>query len=132
MTLKSAISTSLITPVDVTVNSAIPIGDVIHEFGCGVSHNTSSLVLGGIGYYNISAEFTVTPSAAGTVTITMYEDGIPTASKAMSTAVADASVNMSLNALVKLHCCKLTKRISFVLTGVDSTIESADIVAIKL
>ena len=66
------------------------------------------------------------------VTITMYEDGIPTASKAMSTAVADASVNMSLNALVKLPCYRLSKRISFVLSGVNSTIESADIVAIKL
>lgn len=114
MTLKSAISTSLITPADVTVGNAIPIGDVIHEFGCGTAHNPSSLLLNGIGYYDVSAEFTVTPSATGTVTITMYEDGIPTASKAMSTAVADASVNMSLNALVKLPCYRLSKRISFV------------------
>ena len=90
--------------------------------------------LSGQGYYDIDANFTVTPIAIGTVTITAYADNvaIPGATASETVAAINTTVNLSIDALYRQICPCDDTNITFVLTGVASTVNNSAVMVDKL
>lgn len=90
------------TPTAVAVDGVIPLGSLIRRYGCDVALNGNAVNITGAGYYDVDASVTVTPAAAGTVTITLYKDGVAVpGATASETAAANGTVDLSIPALVR-------------------------------
>nr|DAP96416.1 MAG TPA: hypothetical protein [Caudoviricetes sp.] len=125
MSCKSAIYTAMQTPTAVDVGGVIPLGSLIRRYGCDIRLNGSAVNLTGTGYYDVDASITATLTAAGTVTATLYKDGvaIPGAT-ASETGAASGTVNLNIPALVRQPCCASGAALTLVLTGAAATVNN--------
>ena len=75
----------------------------------------------------------VTPTAAGTVTVTLYQDGVPVPGATASTTVAavDTTVTVPIDAVVRVFNCN-TSALTVVLTGAASTVNNIAVEVNKL
>jgi hypothetical protein len=113
------------TPTAVAVDGVIPLGSLIRRYGCDVALNGNAVNITGAGYYDVDASVTVTPIAAGTVTITLYKDGVAVpGATASETAAANGTVDLSIPALVRQVCCAAGSALTLVLTGVAATVNN--------
>lgn len=125
MSCKSALYAAMQTPSAVAVGGVIPLGSLIRRYGCDVSLNGNAVNITGAGYYDVDASVTVTPAAAGTVTITLYKDGVAVpGATASETAAANGTVDLSIPALVRQVCCAAGSALTLVLTGVAATVDN--------
>lgn len=92
-----------------TSGATVAPGTAQHGFGCSgcgytVQVSGSNINLRSTGYYNIEVGATVTDSAAGNVTLALYQDGnlIAQGSEAIATASDPASI--AFPAGVKVNC----------------------------
>jgi len=133
---KSAIYVANTTTQEVPVDGLINPGNTVRRFGCNIRQINDSINLSGVGYYDLDASFTVAPTAEGEVTITALRDGtvIPGATATETAAAAGDSVNLSISALVREYCpcCDSSSTVTFVLSGVASSITNVSIVIKKL
>ena len=133
---KSAIYTANTTAQNVAVNGSINPGTVIRRFGCNVHMSGSSINLTGTGYYDVDASFTLAPTAAGNVTVTMLKDGVPVpgATATAATSTANNPVNLSISCLVREYCpcADDSSNLTFVLSGTASSITNVSLVIEKL
>lgn len=123
------------TIAEVESGSIINLGNVYRRFGCNVSGNGDGIAIKGAGYYDIDANFSITPSAADTVTVQLYKDGVPvTGARAIASGSADKS--MHITALVREICDKATSVLTFVVTaetaGTTMTIDTVGVVVEKI
>ena len=125
MSCKSALYTAMQTPTAVAVDGVIPLGSLIRRYGCDISLNGNAVNLTGAGYYDVDASITATLTAAGTVTATLYKDGvaIPGATASASGA-ANGVVNLSIPALVRQACCASGSALTLVLIGAAATVSN--------
>ena len=125
MSCKSALYAAMQTPTAVAVDGVIPLGSLIRRYGCDISLNGNAVNITGIGYYDVDASITATLTAAGTVTATLYKDGvaIPGAT-ASATGAASGTVDLSIPALVRQACCAAGSALSLVLTGAAATVNN--------
>lgn len=113
------------TPTAVAVDGVIPLGSLIRRYGCDVALNGNAVNITGAGYYDVDASVTVTPAAAGTVTITLYKDGVAVpGATASETAAANGTVNLCIPALVRQVCCAEGSALTLVLTGAAATVNN--------
>lgn len=113
------------TPTAVAVDGVIPLGSLIRRYGCDVALNGNAVNITGAGYYDVDASVTVTPIAAGTVTITLYKDGVAVpGATASETAAANGTVDLSIPALVRQVCCAAGSALTLVLTGAAATVNN--------
>lgn len=125
MSCKSALYAAMQTPTAVAVDGAIPLGSLIRRYGCDVALNGNAVNITGAGYYDVDASVTVTPIAAGTVTITLYKDGVAVpGATASETAAANGTVDLSIPALVRQVCCAAGSALTLVLTGAAATVNN--------
>lgn len=125
MSCKSALYAAMQTPTAVAVDGVIPLGSLIRRYGCDVALNGNAVNITGAGYYDVDASVTVTPAAAGTVTITLYKDGVAVpGATASETAAANGTVDLSIPALVRQVCCAAGSALTLVLTGVTATVDN--------
>jgi len=133
---RSAIYTVNATAQNVAVNGQINLGSVIRRFGCNCHLNNNAINIAGTGYYDIDASFTLAPTAAGNVTITMYKDGVavPGATATETATAASDIVNLSLASLVREYCpcCDDSSNLTFVLTGTAASVTNVAIVVEKI
>lgn len=132
---KSAIYTANIGTQDVALNGQINPGTVIRRFGCNCHLSGSAINITGAGYYDVDANFTLTPTAAGDVTITLYKDGVAVpGATATITAAAGDTVNLKINALVREFCpCgDSSSNLTFLLSDSAASITNVAIVVEKL
>jgi len=115
------------------VDSQINPGSIVRRFGCNLDLTGNGIVISGTGYYDFDVSVTVTPTAAGVVTVTLYKDGvaIPGAT-ASDYNTAGNPVNVSISTLIREFCCDSASVITFVLTGSASTVNNIAIVAEKV
>lgn len=88
----------------------------------------------GAGYYDIEANVSVTATAAGSVTATLYKDGAPVqgaVSLATASAVGDI-VTLPINALVRLNCDCDTANLTIVISGQAVTSQNLAFVVTKM
>nr|DAE35170.1 MAG TPA: hypothetical protein [Caudoviricetes sp.] len=125
MSCKSALYAAMQTPTAVAVDGVIPLGSLIRRYGCDLSLNGNAVNITGAGYYDVDASVTVTPTAAGTVTITLYKDGVAVpGATASETAAANGTVDLNIPALVRQVCCAAGSALTLVLTGVAATVNN--------
>ena len=133
---KSAIYTVNTSAQSVAVNGIINPGTIIRRFGPNLTLSGNAIQISGSGYYDIDASFTVAPTAAGTVTITAYNDGviIPGATASASTGTTGNPINISLSSLVRQSCpcCEGLSSLTFVLTGAAASVTNSAIVIEKI
>jgi hypothetical protein len=125
MSCKSALYAAMQTPTAVAVDGVIPLGSLIRRYGCDVALNGNAVNITGAGYYDVDASVTVSPAAAGTVTITLYKDGVAVpGATASETAAANGTVDLNIPALVRQVCCAAGSALTLVLTGVAATVDN--------
>lgn len=125
MSCKSALYAAMQTPTAVAVDGVIPLGSLIRRYGCDVALNGNSVNITGAGYYDVDASVTVTPTAAGTVTVTLYKNGVAVpGATASETAAANGTVDLSIPALVRQSCCAAGSALTLVLTGAAATVNN--------
>ena len=125
MSCKSALYAAMQTPTAVAVDGVIPLSSLIRRYGCDVALNGNAVNITGAGYYDVDASVTVTPAAAGIVTISLYKDGVAVpGATASETAAANGTVDLSIPALVRQVCCAAGSALTLVLTGVAATVNN--------
>ena len=125
MSCKSALYAAMQTPTAVAVDGVIPLGSLIRRYGCDVALNGNAVNITGAGYYDVDASVTVSLAAAGTVTITLYKDGVAVpGATASETAAANGTVDLNIPALVRQVCCAAGSALTLVLTGAAATVNN--------
>lgn len=114
-----------------TTSTLVNFGNIVHRQSCCIQSNGGSPVLSGQGYYEIDTNLTITPTAAGTVVVTVYENGVAIPGAVASfTAAADSVYTVSIPAVTKIKCC-CDKVITVTVTGVAATVTNAAIEVTK-
>lgn len=94
-------------------------------FGFGRGNMPYPVNITGAGYYDVDASVTVAPTAAGTVTATLYKDGVAVPGATASAAgAAGAPVVLAFPALVRQVCCAAGSALTLVLTGAAATVNN--------
>jgi hypothetical protein len=122
MCYKSGIYTVNSTPQTIAANGTLALGSVTHKYGDAIELNGNGINLTEAGYYNIITTATVSPTAAGTITLTMYKNGVAVPGAIATGAVSTAGnpMNLSFPALVKIPCCGNDATLTFVVSAAGS------------
>ena len=131
---RSAIYTANTGSQAVAVGGTINLGGIVRRFGCAVDLNGGTINLTEQGYYDVDISITAEPTAAGTITATLYNGGIavPGATASATAAAAGDPVNLSIDAMVRVACCGTSGSLSVVLTGTAATVSNIAVVVDKL
>ena len=131
---KSAIYVVNNTSPLVPVGNVIPLGSVIRRFGCALALNGNTVTADEVGYYAVNVSVTAEPTAAGTVTVTLFNNGvaIPGATASATAAAAGDPVNVSLDSLVRVLCYGVPGALTLVLTGAEATVTNVALVVTKI
>ena len=126
------------TAQTLAVGGTINMGSPVRRYGCvkgtstpyaTVNGTTTTLSNSGCcpAYFDVDAAFVVIPTAAGTVTITAFQDGvaIPGATASATVAAAATSVTVPLVFGVRLGAGVASSNITYVLTGAASSVTNA-------
>ena len=125
MSCKSALYAVMQTPTAVAVDGVIPLGSLIRRYGCDVTLNGNAVNITGAGYYDVDASVTVALAAAGTVTATLFKDGVAVpGATASASGAAGAPVVLAFPALVRQACCASGAALTLVLTGAAATVNN--------
>ena len=116
---KSLIQTINPSSQAVAVDGIITLGSVLRRFGCNLRLNGNAIEAEGEGYYTIDCDVTVTPTAAGTVSIALYANGAPIAGATAtgSTSVAGNPITLPISTTIRRNCCCGATPITCVLTA---------------
>ena len=131
---KSAIYTTNTTAQTIAVDGIIPVGTTTRRYGCNIRQDGNAITLCGQGYYLVNVSATVTPTAAGTVSVTAQKDGVDIVGATGSETVAAVSnaANISITAIVRNACGCDSSILSFILGGVAAVVDNFAVTVEKL
>lgn len=131
---RSAIYTTNTSAPTVAVGEIIPVGNTARRYGCSIKQDGNAITLCGNGYYLVNVSATVTPAAAGTVSVTAQKDGVAIigATGSETVAAAATAVNIGLTAIVRNACGCESSILSFVIDGVASVVNNLAVTVVKL
>ena len=131
---KSAIYTTNTTAPTIAVDGIIPVGTTTRRYGCNIRQDGNAITLCGQGYYLVNVSATVTPTAAGTVSVTAQKDGVSIVGATGSETVAAVSnaANISITAIVRNACGCDSSILSFILGGVAAVVDNLAVTVVKL
>lgn len=91
----------------VAENSIIPLGTTQRRFGCNLRLSGNGIEVNGQGYYTVDADVSIAPTAAGPVTVAIYNNGVqvPGAIAYGSVSTAANPVTLPLNTTIRQGCC---------------------------
>ena len=90
----------------VAVNSIIPLGSTQRRFGCNLRLSGNGIEVMGEGYYTIDANVSVTPTAAGAVTVALYLNGVQIPGAiAYTTGAAGVPEAIAIPTTIRQGCC---------------------------
>ena len=117
----------------VAANSIISLGSTQRRYGCNLRLSGNGIEVNGEGYYTIDAGVSVTPTAAGAVTVAAFEDGVQIPGAiAYGTGTAAAPLSLSIPpSTIRLGCCDSTKNITFVLIAGAGTANNVAVRVVK-
>lgn len=139
MSCKAALYTANTAVQALAAGANIAFGSIIRRFGndrcCNPTINLSGagITLTEPGYYVINARFTDAPTAAGTVTVTLLQDGVAIpGAVASNTAAADTNpTSVTAGAIVRVVGCA-TSTITAVLTAGAGNVTNVSVDVVKL
>ena len=131
---KSAIYTTNTAAPTIAVDGIIPVGTTTRRYGCNIRQDGNAITLCGQGYYLVNVSATVTPTAAGTVSVTAQKDGVDIVGATGSETVAAVSnaANISITAIVRNACGCDSSILSFILGGVAAVVDNFAVTVYKL
>ena len=131
---KSAIYTANTSAQAATTGTTLSLGSIIRRFGCALNLNGNGIILSKAGYYDVNASITAAPTVVGTVTATLFKDGlaVPGATASASVSTAGNFVNLSLTSLVKVPCDCSADTLTIVITGANATVSNVAMVVEKI
>lgn len=137
MSCKSAIYTANTTAQTLPVGGTLALGSIIRRFGCDLNLNGNSITINGCndaGYYDVKASVTAAPTAAGTVTVALFRNGvaIPGATASAAAAAAGSPVALPIAALVREFCCGDDAALTLVLSGTASIVSNVAVVVERI
>lgn len=111
------------------IGSAIRLGNngvIIGSAGCPCVCNDAA------GYYSVSVNTTLVASAAGPVTVTLYQDGqaVSGATQTVTAAAAD-SVGIAFTAPVRVYRGQVSSRLQVIVTGQAVTTSNVAVEVVK-
>lgn len=118
---------------NVAANSIISLGSVQRRFGCNLRLSGNGIEVEGQGYYTIDADVTVAPTAAGTVTVAIYNNGvqIPGAIASGSVSTAANPVTLPINTSIRQGCCDPADNLTCVLVAGAGTVQNVSMRVVK-
>lgn len=128
MSCEVVLFTTNTTAQVVAINGFLSPGNVTRrrasKCNCGPSANIvgGAVELIGGDYYEVDANVVVTPTDAGTVVITMLQDGVAVSSASATVAAAATTVTLPLIGIVRTRGG--ASNITFQLTGAASTVNA--------
>ena len=131
---KSLIQTSNQSTQTVAVNSVIAPGTVIRRYGCNCRLSGNGIEIDGAGYYEVDVAVTVTPNAAGNVTVALFKDGVQvpgTIATGSVTTVGNSTTLPIITTLRKGCECDGASNITLVLTAGASTVSNVSVRVVK-
>ena len=104
---KSLIQVANQSSQNVNVNSIIGLGSVQRRYGCNLRLSGNGIECVGDGYYEIDATVSVTTTAAGAVTVALYNNGVqvPGVIAYDSVSTTGNTVTLPLVGTVRQGCC---------------------------
>lgn len=131
---KSAIYVANTGAQAVAVGGTLSLGSIIRRFGCAVDLVGNGVNLTAPGYYAVNVSVTAAPTAIGTVTATLFDNGVAVPGATASAAVSTANnpVNLSFESLVRVLCNGGSGSLSVVLTGTAANVTNVAMVVEKL
>lgn len=104
---KSLIQVANPSEQNVAVNSIISLGSVQRRYGCNLRLSGNAIEVSGEGYYTVDADISVVPTAAGLVTVALYNNGvqIPGAVAYGAVSTAGNPVTLCINCTIRQGCC---------------------------
>ena len=104
---RSLIQTTNQSSQNVAVNSIISLGSTQRRFGSNLRLSGNAIEVDGAGYYTIDCSVSVAPTAAGNITIALYNNGvqIPGAIAYGSVSTAGNPITLPINATIRQGCC---------------------------
>lgn len=112
MSCKSAIyaanqSQGSITISDSQPNAIILLGSVVRRIGCDLQLSGNGIIIDNKGYYNVQANVTMTPAAAGDYTMTLLKDGTAVLGATQQISAAEGTpIGFNIPAIVRQSCCE--------------------------
>lgn len=104
------------------------------RFGCNIRQDGNTITLCGSGYYKVTAVATVTPPAAGTVSLTAQKDGVAVigATASATTAAVNETVTLTVSAILRNACGCDSSILSFVLGDSAAVVNNLSVTVEKL
>ena len=131
--MANLIYTANTTAQTVPVGGTVNLGGIKRRTGCALSMSGNTITMHKSGYYDVYVGITATPTAIGTVTATLYQDGVPVSGATASATVAatETAVSLAFPAVVRLcgECC--TSNLTIVMSGVETTVNNVAVKVIK-
>lgn len=112
-------SIQVVTPT-ATSPAIVSLGSVARRYGCNLRLNGNTIEQEGSGYYEIEGTITVAPTAAGTVTVALFENGkiIDGSQVSGSVSTAGNPVTLPLIGTSRICGCNCSSSIAVgVITG---------------
>lgn len=124
MSCKSGIFVSNQASQSAASGSTLDLGTVIRRFGSNVALSGNGIMISGSGYYDVDATVIAAPTATGTVTVSLYKDGVavPGATASMTVGTAGDIVTLPIVAMIREQCCNSSSTLTLNLSGVASTV----------
>jgi len=119
--------TAALTPLNIE-------GTPVVESGCSLRLNTANIRVNKSGLYHLSADVTYTATAAGTVVVQLYKDGValPCAISQQTVAANDVNTAHVETDLEIITCCVNRPLITLGISGVAGTVNHTCVSAVKL
>ncbi len=104
------------TSQNVEENGIISLGSVLRRYGCNLRLSGNAIEVVGEGYYTIDVDVTVVPTAAGAVTVAVYDNNVQIPSAiAYGTGEVDSPITLSITSTIRLKCCDGSNSLTVVL-----------------
>lgn len=134
MSCKSAIYTVNSGAQSVTVGGTINLGSIIRRFGQCIDLNGTGISINDSGFYDVDVSVTAASTAAGTVTITLFRDGVsvPGATASATASAAGDIVNLSIASIVRNFCTCSGSTLTLVLSGTSSSVTNVAVVVERI
>ena len=131
---KSAIYVANTNSQSVAVGGTLEFGSVVRRFGCATNLYGNIINIDEAGYYDVNVSVTASPTAIGTVTVSLFNNGVAVqgATASSTVAVADTPANVSFESIVRVFCGANVGGLSLVLTGTESNVTNVAVVVTKL
>lgn len=116
-------NTQTVTAAETTIN----FGSIVRRYGRCVNLSGGNAVIEEAGYYDVDTNITFTATAAGTVVVYLYKDGVRIPGANASATVAAGSVyTLGIPAIVR-NTCNCESTITARIVGVAGAVNNAAI-----